>query len=78
MVISVWFELALALIGGGVMTQGVIGLAMGGNLPGINVPQAVRPLAQLLHIISIFIGITLLLHFGTHDLLARLLAQLMA
>jgi len=75
---SIWLELILALAGGGIMTQGVVGLAMGGNLPGIKVPESVRPMAQLIHIISIFVGITLLLHYGAHDLIDRVITQLIS
>lgn len=73
---GLWWELILALIGGGIMTQGIVGLAMGGNLPGIRVPEQVRPLAQFFHVVSALVGTTLLLHYGTPDLLDRVIVSL--
>lgn len=73
---SIWWQLILGLAGGGIMTQGIVGLAMNGNLPGIEVPESVRPIAKFVHIVSMFVGITLLLHYGTHDLVSQIVAQL--
>lgn len=73
---GVWWDLALALIGGGIMTQGIVGLAMGGDLPLVRIPESLKPLAKFVHTLTIFIGITLLLDKGTPDLLGRVLSEL--
>lgn len=73
---GVWWDLILALIGGGAMTTGIVGLAMGGNLPGVRVPDSVRPLAQFILTITLLVGITLLLDKGAPDLLERVIVQI--
>ena len=73
---GIWWDLILALVGGGAMTTGALGLAMGGNLPGVRVPDSIRPLAQFILTITLFIGITLLLDKGSPDLLERVFNQI--
>ena len=42
---GVWADLILALTGG-VMTLGILGLALGGNLPKVRIPERMRPLQR--------------------------------
>lgn len=69
---GVWWDLILALIGTGAMTTGIVGLAMGGNLPGVRVPESIRPLAKFVFTIALLVGITLVVDKGSPDLLERL------
>jgi len=75
---GVWWDLILALIGGGALTTGIIGLMMGGNLPLVRVPDSLKPAAKLGHILAMFIGLTLLLDRGTPNLAGRVVAQIMS
>lgn len=73
---GIWWDLILALIGGGAMTTGIVGLAMGGNLPGVRVPDSIRPLAQFILTVTLLVGITLLLDKGSPDLVERIVNQI--
>lgn len=75
---GIWADLILALAGGGIMTLGIVGLAMGGRLPLIRISERVRPAAKLGFTVAILIGVTLLLDKGQPDLLERVWSQLMA
>ena len=72
---GVWGDLIIALVGGGIMTQGALGLAMGGDLPKVRVPESLKPLAKFIHTITLFIGMTMLLARGTPDLLERVINE---
>jgi hypothetical protein len=75
---GVWADLVLALTGGGVMTLGILGLALGGNLPKVRIPERVRPAAKFAFTLAILVGLTLLLDKGSPDLLDRVWTQLTA
>jgi len=75
---SVWWDLILALIGGGAMMTGIVGLAMGGNLPGVRVPDSLRPLSKFLLTVALLVGITLLVDKGAPDLVERVVLQILS
>ncbi|MBO2521535.1 MAG: hypothetical protein LOD85_07265 [Clostridia bacterium] len=75
---GVWWDLLFALIGTGAMVTGIVGLAMGGNLPGVRVPQSLRPLAKFLLTLALLVGITLVVDKGSPDLLERLLNEIVS
>lgn len=76
MVEGVWLDLILALTGGGVMTIGILGLALGGKLPFVRIPERFRPAAKFGFTIALLIGLTLVLDKGTPDLIDKVLSQL--
>lgn len=78
MVQSVWWDLIWALIGGGALMTGLVGLIMGGQLPLVRIPDSLKPLAKLVFTLTSFVGMTLLLQYGTPNLAARVVAELMA
>lgn len=73
---GVWADLILALAGGGIMTLGILGLAMGGNLPFVRLSDRIRPAAKLGFTVALLIGLTLLLDKGSPDLVEQVLTQL--
>lgn len=73
---GVWADLILALAGGGIMTVGILGLAMGGNLPLIRIAERWRPLAKFVFTVALLAGLTLLLDRGHPDLLDKVWTQL--
>lgn len=73
---SVWADLIIALAGGGIMSIGILGLAMGGNLPFIKLPDRIRPLAKFGFTIALLVGMTLLLDKGQPDLLEQVMNEL--
>lgn len=75
---GVWWDLILALLGGGLLTQGVVGLMMGGDLPKLRVPPSWKPLMKLIHTLTLMIGLTLLLAKGTPDLVERVVSQVLS
>ncbi len=75
---SVWLDLIVALVGGGAFTTGMLGLIMGGNLPLVRVPDTLKPAAKLLFTLTMFIGMTLLLAYGTPNLAGRVVTEIMS
>lgn len=73
---GVWWDLILALIGGGAFVTGAVGLIKGGELPGVRVPDSLKPVAKLTFTLTMFIGMTLLLSRGTPNLASRVFAEL--
>lgn len=73
---GVWADLILALGGGGIMTLGILGLAMGGNLPLVRLPDRLRPVAKFGFTLALLVGLTLLLDKGHPDLLDQVWTQL--
>lgn len=55
---ALWQFIVVNLGVGGVLT-GIVGLAMGGTLPGIRVPYPLRGFARIFFAISLMIGLTL-------------------
>lgn len=68
---GVWADLILALAGTGLLILGILGLAMGGNVPPVRVPQRFRPLAKFGFTVAILVGLTLVLDKGQPDLLEK-------
>jgi len=75
---GVWWDLLFTLIGSGAMVTGIVGLARGGNLPGVRVPESLRPLAQFVFTLALIVGITLVVDKGSPDLLERIYNQLVS
>lgn len=75
---GVWWDLILALLGGGLMTQGIVGLAMGGDLPKVRFAPSWKPFLKFIHTVTLIVGMTLLLHKGTPDLLERVVSQILS
>lgn len=73
---GVWADLILALTGGGIMTLGIVGLAMGGNLPLVRLPERIRPLAKFGFVVALILGLTMLLDKGHPDLVDQVWSQL--
>ena len=76
MFVGVWWDLILALFGGGLFATGAIGLIKGGELPLVRVPDTLKPLAKLAFTLALFVGMTLLLSRGTPNLAGRVVADL--
>lgn len=73
---GVWWDLIFALIGGGAFATGAIGLIKGGELPGVRVPDSLKPVAKLTFTLAMFVGMTLLLSRGTPNLASQVVADL--
>lgn len=71
-----WIDFILFLIGGGLLTTGAVGLAMGGRLPLTRFPESVLPVVKLGLVFALLIGITLVLDRGHPDLLERVILSL--
>lgn len=55
---ALW-EFIVANLGVGGVLTGIVGLAMGGTLPGIRIPYPLRGFARLFFALSLMIGLTL-------------------
>lgn len=75
---GVWWDLFLTLVGTGAMVTGIVGLARGGELPGVRVPESVRPLAKFLLTLTLLVGITLVVDKGSPDLLERVYNEIIS
>ena len=64
-------ELFWALVGVVAFAVGTVGLAKGGELPLVRVPDARRPLVKFVLTLLLLIGMTLIVGKGTPDLLER-------
>lgn len=73
---GVWWDLFWALVGGGALTTGIVGLIKGGELPMVRVPDALKPAAKFVFTLTILVGMTLLLAKGTPDLMERVVAAI--
>lgn len=73
---NIWFDLFLALTGGGLLTVASLGLAMGGDLPFIKFPDRIKPTLKFLYIIGLVVGVTLLLDKGAPDMIDKIMREL--
>lgn len=73
---AIW-EFVLVNLGVGGTVVGILGLAMGGNLPGIRLPYQLRGVARIVWAVSLMIGLTLLTA-APPDLLERVINELTA
>jgi len=71
---ALW-EFIVVNIGAVAALTGIVGLALGGNLPGIRLPRPLRGPAKIVWTFSTIIGITLLTA-APPDLLERVIREL--